>query len=399
MQKVILKKITIERINIMSELTRHKRAYAFFGGALRKAVERIFNYEYDSLKDIEGPYLLLPNHNLELDPIIIGLITGRQIYFVASEHLTRKGFGTWFLMRYFKPIIHRKGRKGMASSIEMLKTLRSGHSVCLFPEGNRSFNGLTGEIPHATAKLAKKSGAKLVTYRVEGGYLTNPRWSLTIRKGKLKGKLVHVYEPEELKAMTDDQVYEAICQDLFEDAYATQEREMVAFKGKKLALGMESTLYMCPECKRIGMLHSDNTTLSCDCGFQAVYDEYGYLTDTRGKKYTITELDAFQKEYLAEIIADYDNIEPLFADPIKMQEIGEDHAVIRTEDGILTAYTDRLESCGHLIPYSDITGMAIYSRNVLVLYTKSEDRHYEVRSEMTFNALKYLYLYQLIKKN
>lgn len=382
----------------MSELKRHKFAYRFFLGLLKGFMKHHFNFEYENLKDVEGPFLLLPNHNLELDPIVVGMAAGQQTYFVASEHLTRKGFGTWFLTRYFKPIIHRKGRKGMASSIEMLRTLKNGQNVCLFPEGNRSFNGLTMEIPPATAKLARKSGAKLITYRLQGAYLTDPRWSLTVRRGKITGKVVHIYEPEELKAMTDAEVYEAICRDLYEDAYATQEKQMIPYKGKNLALGLESTVFMCPDCKQIGTLHSKGDEIACDCGFHAIYDVYGYLTDDHGKKYTVTQLDQLQKAALAEYIPAHDPEKPFFADPAKAQEIGENHELVRETEGTLSAYGDRLDCCGHEISYDDITGMAIYSRNVLLLYTKSEDVHYEFRFDKMCSALKYLYLFNLIKE-
>lgn len=380
------------------EVKRHKRAYKFFMNLLKGWIIHRFNYEYESLKDVEEPFLLLPNHNLELDPMVVGLAVGKQIYFVGSEHLTRKGFGTWFLNRYFKLIIHRKGRKGMASSIEMLRTMREGNSVCLFPEGNRSFNGLTMEIPPATAKLARKSGAKLVTYRIEGGYLADPRWSLKPRRGKITGKIAHIYEPEELKAMTDAEVYEAICKDLWEDAYATQEKVMTPFKGKELALGIESTVFMCPKCRKFASLHSKGNEITCDCGFRAVYDVYGYITDDEGKKYTVTELDAMQKAYLKECIPTHDAEKPFFTDPALIQEIGENHVILKEMQDTLAAYLDRLEYGGHVVPYEEITGMAIYSRNVLLIYTKSEDIHYEFRFDKMCSALKYLYLFNSVKE-
>ena len=107
---------------------------------------------------------------------------------------------------------------------EILAKLRDGRNVALFPEGNRSFNGLSGDFPPATGKLVKKSGATLVTYRLHGGYLTTPRWSTSLRKGKLWGEIAGIYSPEKLKAMTEDEVNRAIRHDLFVDAYADQKK-------------------------------------------------------------------------------------------------------------------------------------------------------------------------------
>lgn len=378
----------------MHELTRHRVVFSTLRPFCELFVRWKFNFHFDSLKDIEGPYLLLPNHNLELDPILVGVAAKNHLYFVASEHLQRKGIVTKLLNYFLKPITRQKGTSGANTVAKILRTLRSGTSVCIFPEGNRSFNGCTGEILPATGKMARRSGVKLVTYRIEGGYLTQPRWSTTLRRGKLRGRLVHVYSPEELSAMTDKQVNDAICRDLYEDAYETQSREMIPFKGKKLALGMESTVFSCPHCKEIGKLHSDDRGLYCDCGFRADYDATGFLTEEDGSKFTIRDLDQQQRQTLSALLQSSAQ-QSLFSDPVTLQTIDTDHALESTETGILTAYSDHLECCGHVIPFADLQGMAIYSRNVLVMYTNAENRHYEIHGSQAFSALKYQYWYEL----
>lgn len=194
--------------------------------------------------------------------------------------------------------------------------------------------------------------------------------------------------------MTDKQVNDAICRDLYEDAYETQSKDMVPFKGKNLALGMESTVFACPDCGRIGTLQSSAAHLTCSCGFRAKYDTYGYLTSETGTKYTIAQLDTMQREKLRDMI-NLSNNQPFFSDEITLQEIGEDHNLLSSQTGTLAAYSDRLEVCGLSIPYDDLQGLAIYSRNVLVFFTNSENRHYEVRGNISFSALKYQYLFDM----
>ena len=381
----------------MSELRRHQIFFRVVRPFVAAFVRLRFNYSYESLKNIEGPYLLLPNHNLELDPVLVGAAAYNHLYFVASEHLQRKGIVTKLLNYFLKPITRQKGTSGANTVAKILRTLRSGTSVCIFPEGNRSFNGLTGEILPATGKMARRSGAKLVTYRLEGGYLTQPRWSTTLRRGKLVGKIIHIYTPEELSAMTDKQVNEAICRDLYEDAYDTQQKNPVAFRGKKLALGMESTVFACPVCRQINTMRSTDTQLLCSCGYTADYDSFGYLTDKEGRKHTITELDQMQRQVLeAKLQQNIDGC--LFSDCITLQSIGEDHTLESTTEGTLSVWSDHLECCGQIIPYSDLQGMAIYSRNVLVIYTNAENQHLEIRGSQAFSALKYLYWYEIKKK-
>ena len=168
----------------MDELRRHQMVSKVLMPFIHVFNKWKFNYEFDSLKNIEGPYLILPNHNLELDPLLVGEAVGKQIYFVASEHLLRKGIATKLLMYFLKPIIHMKGRQGAKTVKQMLRSLQEGHKVCIFPEGNRSFNGVTMEMEAAIAKVAKKAKVKLITYRIEGGYLTQPRWATNLRRGK-----------------------------------------------------------------------------------------------------------------------------------------------------------------------------------------------------------------------
>lgn len=383
----------------MDELHRHQMVFKVLMPFVHVFNKWKFNYEFDSLKDIEGPYLILPNHNLELDPLLIGEAVGKQIYFVASEHLLRKGIATNLLMYFLKPIIHMKGRQGAKTVKQMLRTLQEGHKVCIFPEGNRSFNGVTMEMEAAIAKVAKKAKVKLITYRIEGGYLTQPRWATNIRKGKVRGRLINIYEPEQLSQMSDAQISDAIVTDLHEDAYETQKRECVKFKSDNLALGLESTIFTCPKCGEIGNLHSQDNRFFCECGFEAIYDVYGYLTDKGGKKHTVTELDFAQQKVLKEKIKNWSESEPLFEDSVTVYRIGADHELIGTEKGFLKAYTDHLECGGERLDYAGMDGMAIYSRNALIIHHEKINGHLEVKSDLSFSALKYLYLYNFIKEN
>lgn len=378
----------------MDTYKRHVNAFCFFRPLVTPILKRKFHYTYDKIPESAAPYFLLCNHNLEMDPILLGMAVEKQVYFVASEHIMRKGFGTWFLMRYFKPIIHAKGKAGLQSSMEILRTLKAGHNVALFPEGNRSFNGVTMPIFPATGKLARRSGASLITYRIEGGYFSQPRWSLSLRRGKLCGKLVHIYSPEELKGMTDAEIIAAIERDLHEDAYETQKREHVPFRGHDLAAGLEATLFMCPQCGKIGTLHSHGDTIQCDCGFCADYDVYGNLNGSDGKTYTVTEWDLWQRQQLASLRESTPADTALFSDTVTIHRIVE-HSIEKTISATLTAYRDHFTVNDASFNYQDIEGAAVFSRNVLTVYT---DAQYEIRGALDFCALKYVYLYDLMGK-
>ena len=318
----------------------------------------------------------------------------RHCYFVATENVLRTPLGAYFMKKVFDPIIHYKGKTGTVSVKNILKALRSGYSVAMFAEGNRSFNGVTCPIAPATIKLARKCGVNVVTYRLEGGYFTQPRWASSFRRGKITGKLINVYTPSQLKAMSDDEAYEKLCADLYEDCYATQEREHVHFKGKALAEYLETALFMCPECRSISTLHSHGNALSCsECGFTAVYDEEGYLTSS-GTRHTVTEYDRLQRTTLAEEAADPDPARVLFTDEVSLWEIGDDHRVRTKQNGKLTAFTGGFMFNDIFLRASDIEGFALFSSNTMDLTVGG--KQYEIHGKKDFCALKYGYLYDIM---
>ena len=378
--------------------SRTARAYRFFYPIFDNYLRLKFRYSYDRFPAVSGPFLVLANHNMDMDPLLLGAAAGRDVRYVASEHIMRKGFGTWFLQRYFAPIVHTKGKMGLKTSMDILRAIRKGESVALFPEGNRSFNGSTGDIPAVTGKLAKSTGVPLITYRFEGGYLTQPRWSVRSRRGAVTGHFVRLYTPEELKTMTDEEVTDAIRRDLDENAYRSNARARIAYRGRELARGMEAAVFSCPACGAFGTLRSKGDKVSCPCGFSATYNVYGELVGNDGKCHTVTEWDALQKERLRACVGESAPDAPLFSDVLRCERIGENHCVTATLNGTLTARRDGVCFDGHLVPLADIRGLAVHSRNTLTAHIGEEETQYELRGEESFSALKYLYLYQILQE-
>lgn len=378
------------------EHKRHARAFKFFRALLTPILKLKFNFTYDVIPKTDGPFFLLINHNLNIDAVLVSLATDEPIYFVASEHMLRGGLGAKLVMRYFRPIIHTKGKTGVKSLSEIMKALKKGYNVALFPEGNRSFNGLTMDIPENTGRIAKKCGASLVTYRMEGGYLTHPRWSTGVRRGKMHGRLINVYSPDALEKMTDEEINEVVATDLYEDAYKTQETWQTEYKGKNLCRGLESTLYMCPECKKIGKLTSDSRFLTCTgCGFKAEFTTRGYLKKENGETYTISDIDREQQELLCRLRDEADEDTVLFEDDITVYSINEKHVPENGITGHIEAYKNRVVFDGKTYTTSDIFGLSITARNILGVHVDGGKRQLEIRCDISFNGLKYMYLYKL----
>ena len=347
---------------------------------------RIFRYSHDSIAP-EGPCLVISNHVTNFDPLLVGVAFSRKpLCFVASEHLFRKGWMTKAIVRLFDPIARRKAASGMETAMACARRLRAGDSVCIFAEGETTWDGLTQKIMPATGSLARIPGVSLVTYRLEGGYLAAPRWANAMRKGRIRGRAVNVYTPDDLKGLTGEQITEIIDRDIFEDAWARQKAEPVRYRGKNLAESIEVALFMCPRCRRIGTVRGEGDHVKCNCGLDVRYTEYGVFEPALPFE-NIRQWDAWQHEALR--TGDYVREgSVLHDDELVLTEVSPGHAEQTAASGSLAFLPDRLSIAGLEFPFADIDSMALLQRRKLV-FTHG-GRYYELRSETPRCMRKYL---------
>lgn len=382
----------------MEMQARHYRTWRILQRVARGPLQRIFCFTCEKAEPGIEPYLVVCNHNTDLDPALVALsFPDKQMYFVASEHVFRKGLPSKLLNYFFAPISRMKGSTDAAAALEILRTLRKGKNVCLFAEGNRSFNGVTGPVFPATGKLSKASGAALITYKLEGGYLTSPRWSKTLRKGRMLGYVVNVYPPEQLKTMTPEQINAAIAADLYEDAYERQAAEPVDYVGKRLAEGLENALYICPRCGKTGTLKSEGDRFFCTCGMEVQYTVRGTFAGAEVPFENVRDWDVWQTERMQEMAAQAGR-EPVLSDTgMSLQLVDEQHRSQTIATGMLTMSAEELRVGEQAFSLASINSMAQIGAST-ILFT-AEGKHYELLSDAHYYCgRKYITLYQLLKK-
>ncbi|MGI5937086.1 MAG: lysophospholipid acyltransferase family protein [Oscillospiraceae bacterium] len=373
---------------------RHLIVWKLFRWAASPWLRRKFNFE-PIPADVEGPYLILANHNTDWDPFLVALSFRQHMYFVASEHIFRWGLLSRLIRWLFDPISRLKGTLATDTVMAVMRRLRRSFNVCLFAEGNRSWNGVTCDILPSTGKLARICGATLVTYKLEGGYFTSPRWGVSLRRGKMRGYVVGVYPPEVMSKMTVEEINALIKRDLFEDAYARQQENPVPFKGKRIVEALETTLFICPKCRKIGTLKSRDDRISCDCGLNLRFTEYGFFEGDYLPFDNITDWDRWQAQQLCQLVQSGGD-EPLFTDNnIDIVEILDKHKYVRLGRGQLKLWRDRLEFAGQAFPLKDITGISIHGAQAINLGVGS--RNFELNCRSRFCGRKYMMAYEVLK--
>lgn len=334
--------------------------------------------------------MVLCNHNTDWDPILLSQAFPNYMSYVASEHIFRWGFKSKVIKFCVDPIARLKGTTAVTTVREILNKIKSGTSVCIFAEGNRSFNGITNEILPSTGKLAKLSGVTLVTYKFIGGYLTSPRWSKSLRRGKMEGKIVKVYSPEELKNMKPDEINSAIKRDLFVDAYADQEREKIAYKGENLAEHLETTLCICPKCGKMGTMKSSGDDFFCTfCSFKVSYSEYGYFEGEDVPYKTVLSWDNFQNEKLLDYL-------PFTDENISAKEIFSNHTekVLPTKNLYLDK--DKIKFGNLEFSLDKVSGISL--RQTQVVNITCDDRFFELDSANPVCTRKYMLAINKLKE-
>lgn len=358
---------------------------------LQKPFEWFFRFTHDNYT-LDEPTLVVCNHVTNFDVILASLCCpGYHMHFVASEHMFRKGILSAFLRYVFDPISRRKGVSGADTAMACLRKLKAGKSVFIFAEGETSWDGRTQDIFPGIGRMARISGARLITYRLEGGYLTAPRWGKGIRRGRMQGRIMGTYTPEQLKTMKPEEIDDLIRRDIYEDAWQRQEKESVIFKGNRRAEKMEAVLFICPRCGEYSTLKSHKNTLSCTCGLQAEVTYHGTFADERPFK-NLAQWDAWQRQKFVRQLS-LGNIPVLSEENMTLYALHQDdHGQDQLCTGTLRLEQGALHIGSETFPLTSISGMGLVMGNGLVFH--ADGRYLELRAKEKLCLRKYYLAWQ-----
>jgi 1-acyl-sn-glycerol-3-phosphate acyltransferase len=104
----------------------------------------------------EGPLLVVPNHDSQMDPVMVGLALRRRrsLRFLGRADLWRNRLlGRLLYAAHQIPI--RRGEQDSEALEEAIASLRDGQAICIFPEGKLS----GGEALRARTGVARLAAA------------------------------------------------------------------------------------------------------------------------------------------------------------------------------------------------------------------------------------------------
>ncbi|MFD2255668.1 (d)CMP kinase [Luteolibacter algae] len=157
-----------------------------------------------------GPVLIASNHQSFLDPPLIGNLYKTEMVFFARKTLF-KGIGKWLYPKW-NAIPVDQDRPDMSSMKTVIRKLKEGWRVLVFPEGARTLDGEIGQAASGIGLIAAKAGVPIQPVRIFGADEALPRGSGKIRFARITVKVGRpiVLTPEELKSYSGKTGYEAL---------------------------------------------------------------------------------------------------------------------------------------------------------------------------------------------
>lgn len=169
--------------------------------AASHAFFRLQIINYDNLLQ-DGPCIYVVNHQSFLDPPIVGQMFEKPVHYLARKTLLNSAF-----MNFVLPLCNTlpidQNQPDPGSILKVLRLLKSGGRIVIFPEGSRCADGqIHDAMPGIGLIIGKLAHVPVQPIRIEGAYDCLP-----IHSHKLKfrpitlsvGKPIE-FTPEELKA-------------------------------------------------------------------------------------------------------------------------------------------------------------------------------------------------------
>ena len=157
---------------------------------------------------VEGPLLIVSNHQSFYDPILVGLGAHRRQFYALARASLFEHRGLSWLIRMLNAIPVRQGTGDRAAMKRCIEVLEQGHALLIFPEGARTMTGRTEKFEPGLMLLIKRARPRILPAAVGGAYDV---WSRQRRFPRLTGRTGAIYgEPIEADRLLEMSAEDAL---------------------------------------------------------------------------------------------------------------------------------------------------------------------------------------------
>lgn len=117
-----------------------------------------------------GGFLLAANHASFIDPPLIGAQVPRQIAYFARKTLWKPGIAAWWLTTVGTIPVDRDGGQDVNAIKRVLRALKEGKGLILFPEGTRTPDGNLQAPKAGVGLICCRTQVPVVPVRIFGSF-------------------------------------------------------------------------------------------------------------------------------------------------------------------------------------------------------------------------------------
>jgi len=144
----------------------------------------------DHLRQLSGPIILAGNHTGYLDSLIVLAAVNRPFKFLMSDEVySWKSVGKFVRCGNIIPIDRTSPRQGLKRALDALK---SGTSLCIFPEGTLTQTGELGRFNPGVAYLQQKTGLPVLPFTICGGF---EAWAVETPRPRFEKLIIQFGQP------------------------------------------------------------------------------------------------------------------------------------------------------------------------------------------------------------
>lgn len=375
---------------------RHRFTHGFLRAIIGPYTAWKYNVKTDPFKEQgERAYLIMMNHQTPFDQFFISMSFTGPVYYIASEDIFSKGWISSVIRYLAAPVPIKKQTTDLHAVKTCMKIAKEGGTIALAPEGNRTYSGKTEYIKPSIVKFARALRLPIAIYRIEGGYGAQPRWSDVVRKGPMHAYVSRVIEQEEIKDLSDEELYDLLLKEL----YVNEGISDCEYHHPKLAEYLERAMYICPHCG-FSEFESHGELVTCkQCGQEIRYRPNKELEGVN-RPFPFRFMTEWY-DYQCDFINNWDprlhQDTPLYQDSARLSEVILYKNKQPMRDQVSVAlYGNRITMDDDLVfLFDETSAVTVLGRNKLNIYFN--DRVYQLKGGKRFNALKYVNIFNRYK--